>query len=883
MGAGIWSMHFIGMLAFALPVPVSYDTTMTFVSMVPAVFASAMALHFMDRSHIGWWRLNLGGLLMAAGIGGMHYAGMEAMRGDVMMSYDPLLFVLSLIVAHLLATQALYIKFMPGAAAASLVRKAASATAMGGAVALMHYTAMEAAGFHAGGSMGVASVAFEPLWMAVALAVVTSVVIAIAIVATLVDRRMAGLTGSLVRSEELSRLILESAGEGIFGLDAVGRFTFVNPAAARMLGCDHVSLLGRPVSDILVPRSEERAEAPGGGNAVLLTLADGETRTSEGDGFRRCDGRVIPVAGTVTALRHEGPVAGAVVTFSDITARLETERALVHASREAEAGARAKSEFLANMSHEIRTPLNGVIGMTGILLDTPLSPEQREYAETVRTSADHLLGVVNDILDFSKIEAGRLTIELMSFNLGTAIEEIADVLAMRAEEKRIEIVVRIAPDTPRRVLGDPGRIRQVLMNLAGNAVKFTETGQVLIDVTARESGDHQTVVRFRVEDTGIGIEPERLPQVFERFTQADASTTRQYGGTGLGLTISRQLVELMGGSIGATSSPGQGSVFWFDLPFEVDRENDGFDPSTADLADVRVLIVDDNAVNRRVLHEQITSWRMRNGSVTSGVEALEALTAAYAAGDPYRVAILDHQMPGMDGLTLARAIRSDRRLAEMMLLLLTSSGHRKDARGAAEAGFAAYLTKPVRPSLLLDALAAAWARQAARATRYEDAATPATSDGADAAPARPEPVADASSAPHEWDGSRVLVVEDNRVNQKVASTLLAKLGCRVDLAATGREAVDLSVSHPYVLVFMDCEMPEMDGYEATREIRRREPAGTHLPIVAMTAHALPGDREKCLAAGMDDYITKPMRLPDLEQALAAWVAPRGARPGTAAG
>jgi PAS domain S-box-containing protein len=875
MGAGIWSMHFIGMLAFALPVPVSYDLTLTLVSMLPAVFASAMALHFMDRARIDWRRLNAGGLLMAVGIGGMHYTGMEAMRADAMMRYDPMLFVLSLVVAHLLATQALHIKFVPGAVTFSPLRKAGSAAVMGGAVALMHYTAMQAAEFHAGGRMGVPTVTFEPLWMAVAIAVVTLVIIAVAIVATLVDRRMSGLAGSLVRSEELSRLILESAGEGIFGTDADGRLTFVNPAAARMLGSETDALLGRPVSEIWSPAAGADGDVSVRGHALLATLADGSTRATETERWRTRDGLEFPVAATVTALRDNGTITGAVVTFSDITARLETERALVRASEEAQAGARAKSEFLANMSHEIRTPLNGVIGMTGVLLGTPLSVEQREFAETIRSSADHLLGVVNDILDFSRIESGRLTIELVSFDLGAAIGETAELLAPRAEEKGIELIVRIAPDTPRRVLGDSGRVRQVLLNLAGNAVKFTERGQVLIDVALREADAGEAVVRFRVEDTGIGIEPARLSQVFERFTQADASTTRQYGGAGLGLAISKQLVELMGGSLGATSTPGQGSVFWFDLPLAVDAAG-GVDvtASEADLADVRVLIVDDNAVNRRVLHEQVAAWRMRNGSVASGAEALQTLAAAREAGDPYRVAILDHQMPGMDGLQLARAIRTDGRFADLMLVLLTSSGQRKDALGAAEVGFAAYLTKPARPSVLLDAIASAWARQGAGMPRPEPISE--VSAGVLAA-VTPVPSSAPAMPRGRWHGSRVLVAEDNRVNQKVAIALLARLGCQVDIAATGREAVQRVFAEPYDLVFMDCEMPDMDGYAATREIRRREGAGERRPIVAMTAHVLPGDRERCLAAGMDDYITKPVRPQDLDQMLSAWIRPPSTR------
>ena len=612
----------------------------------------------------------------------------------------------------------------------------------------------------------------------------------------------------------------------------------------RIFGVDATQIAGTRESLTALVHPDDRALV----DEALAAALDGRGSFDIEHRIVRPDGgvRFVHALGAVLTDPSGRPTA-ITGTAQDVTERQLVEARLALAHERALESSRLKSEFVANMSHEIRTPLNGVIGMTGLLLDTTLSKEQREYAEAARNSGDALMTVIEDILDFSKIEAGKFELDARVFSVREIVEDACAMLAVAANAKELEVMSSIDPEVPEAVCGDGQRVRQVLINLLSNAVKFTASGEIALRVTAEQT-THDTVdLRFEVSDTGIGIEESARDRIFDSFSQADSSTTRRYGGTGLGLTISKALVDLMGGAIGVRSELEIGSTFWITITLEVAATVEPA-PGEVTFANTRALIVDDNATNRKILERQLTQWGMACDSAADADQALVVMRQAARHGDPHRLVLLDLKMPRVNGIELGVAIRADLALSSARLLLLSSSGNGRAA--AMRAGIDGFVTKPARQSQLLDEISRVLSDDTGQAS-------------VDAAPG---PVAHGETTPTR--GRRVLVAEDNNVNQLVAVALLEKRGFSVDIAADGREAVEMHRHGRYAAIFMDCQMPGLDGFQATAEIRRGEGSLRHTPIIAMTANAMEGDRERCLEAGMDDYIGKPVRSRLLDEVLA---------------
>ncbi|MBU3953681.1 MAG: response regulator [Proteobacteria bacterium] len=653
-------------------------------------------------------------------------------------------------------------------------------------------------------------------------------------------------------SEKKYKGIFENSVQGIFQATFEGEFITVNKALARMLGYDTPDSLMARIKNIGLQLYVHHQDQ----ETLIAQLIKEDVVNGFLTQYRHRKGHVVLVSISANVISdpdakkwfYEGIV-------EDITQKRKTERLKMERDT-AEAANRAKSQFLANMSHEIRTPMNGVIGMTELLLGTELTTEQQEFTRIIQTSGNALLAVINDILDYSKIEAGKLDLETIDFDIRVTLEGVGDLAAVKAQEKGLEYVTMIHPDVPSFLRGDPGRLRQILINLINNGIKFTQSGEIVVSVDVEEEDEHTVCIRFVVTDTGIGIPEDKIDRLFKSFSQVDGSTTRKYGGTGLGLTICRRLAQMMGGKTGVKSREGKGSEFWFTAGFEKQALQVKPLPLSGDILGKYILIVDDNKTNRYVLREQLKLWGCRYDQAPSGSTALEMLLAAKQKKSPFDIAIIDMQMPGMSGRELGEKIKADPSIAKTILVMMTSMGERGDVRDLERIGFAAYLVKPVKMAQFRACLL--------RVSGISDISE-------ETGPA--EIITCHSLSEDERLRVRILLAEDNEINQKVALKILNKMGYRADLVKNGQEAVAALEKTDYDLVLMDCQMPELDGYGATRKIREPNSLVKNplVPVIALTAHAMKGDRDRCLEAGMNDYLTKPVKPKDLSRMLVKWL------------
>ena len=837
MGLGIWSAHYIGMVAFDLHV--GDHVSAVVLSLLSAVVASGVALFAASRTRWSWPGSLFASLVMGGGIASAHTIAMSAMHLPPMDGSNDLVVTLSVAIAVIVSLVAMWLSYrFRGDTRKASPLKIASAAVMGFAVVVMHYTGIAAATFlpsnlelDLSNALAVSSVAIGCIILFTLVGLVLTAVL---------NRRVSAESEKVRTSEERYRRFFERSLSGIYQSTIEGKLLDCNVAFARILGyASREECLAKPLSDHYLV-GDDRSE-------FVARLMSEDSMSDFESKLKGKDGRLVWVLETASLMEGGNGMSSIIEgTIIDITHRKQAEDVLRSAKQGAEEANRAKSEFLANMSHEIRTPMNGIIGMTELALGTDITGEQREYLETVRSSADALMGIINDILDFSKIEARKLDIDMIDFDPRYTIDDTLRSLAPRAHAKGLELACQVAADVPTALGGDPSRLRQILVNLIGNAVKFTESGEVVVRVKSEPIAGHRVNVTFAVSDTGIGISREKHATIFDPFTQADASTTRRFGGTGLGLTISSRLVALMGGSIRVESAPGHGTTFEVILPFEI-RPEAVAPPSNRKLEDLNgldVLVVDDNATNRRILEEVLTAWGMRPTLVDGGLAAIAALDYAVSIGKPFSLAIIDFQMPDLDGFGLAERIKKRPELGTTLIMMLSSVGHRGDGIRFRELGVASYLTKPIRQSVLMDAMLSVLA-------------------GKDSARDR-KVLVTRHSLNESHRSLRILVAEDNAVNRMLVTALLSKRGHTSVSVVNGREAVAAVANSVFDLVLMDVQMPEMDGLQATAAIRKAEElTGVHVPIIALTAHAMKGDREACLAAGTDEYLSKPVNATEL--------------------
>ena len=868
LGGGIWSMHFVGMLGFSLPCGVSYNTMITIGSMFPGIIASIISLFIISNAELGLRDILRGGIIFGAGIGAMHYTGMAAMHMNAELLYDVTYFVLSIVVAVVLAILALWVRTGISSLLPAINRYSLfiSSIVMGCSVAGMHYTAMTASYFvrpydyvetYAGG---------ENTMLAIVVASITGLLIGVVLIYVfrqfLVEMEYINILSDqalhLTKSgywhislKDKDRFYSSSRAAEIYGINkskdnfiySIEKDIFTNIIATDpKIAADNIDKFNKAISGASdIYDSVYSYKRPSDGRVVWLHSYGRVIDDSLGDASEMY-GVTQDITDYVLALREQENSAAQILKAKEI----------------AEEATAAKSDFLANMSHEIRTPMNAIIGMSQLALQTELNPKQRNYIDKVNRSAEGLLGIINDILDFSKIEAGKLDIEKGDFRLEDVFDNLANLVGLKAEEKGLELLFNIDLNLPTALIGDSLRLGQIITNLGNNAVKFTDSGEIVIGVEEVSRSQDIIELHFWVKDTGIGMTPEQQTKLFQKFSQADSSTTRKYGGTGLGLVISKQLVEMMGGRIWVESSLGKGSCFHFTAKLNIQHNPTARRAfHTDEINGLRVLVVDDNSSAREILLNLAQSFHLKVDAASDGEHGFNLIEEAANKNDPYDLVLMDWRMPKMNGIECVKKLKNEILCHPPAVIMVTAYG-REEAISAAErdgVAIKSVLTKPVTASTLFEAIGEALGK------------------GVEVGPDNTKRHGSAKEAMKKLAGAKILLVEDNEMNQELALELLSKAGIRVTIAENGRKALDLlNNGQIFDGVLMDCQMPVMDGYTATREIRKNSKFDT-LPIVAMTANAMVGDKEKVIDCGMWDHISKPLNVSVMFNTMAKWIKP----------